>query len=218
MLIKMKSVSAQHRSTFCRPSGPRAESRQRGFTLVELVIVMVIAAMILALGIPNLVRAKIRSEMLRQVKMFRQAVAVSRISAIREGNRVIVSFENLGNTGGRLVAWVDNDLTETISMGDTVLYDKRVPRKFSVNQDGTLRLYRLGGAATRRGVVFLPNGTGIVNEAGVAGIGQGAAVITDTRGNQLRLRILAGSGTVIEEMRDPSTGDWDAKSTKYWRY
>jgi hypothetical protein len=156
--------------------------------------------------------------MIGQVKMFRQAVAISRISAIREGARVVVSFENLGDTGGWLRAWVDNDLTETISAGDTILYERVVPAKFSVSQDATLRLYRLGGSASRRGVVFLPNGSGIVNETGTAGIGQGAAVITDSKGNQLRLRIQGGSGTVIEEMRDPSSGEWDAKSTKYWRY
>ena len=218
MLMMMKSVIAQHRGTSCRPSRRMNESRERGFTLVELVVVMVIVAIILAFGIPNLMRSKIRAEMLGQVKMFRQAVAISRINAIREGGRVVVSFEGLGDTGGWLRAWVDNDLTETLSTGDTILYERIVPEKFNVSQDGTLRLYRLAGSASARGVVFLPNGTGIVNEAGNAGIGEGAAVITDKKGNQLRLRILAGSGTVIEEMRDPGSGDWDEKSTKYWRY
>ena len=35
----------------------------------------------------------------------------------------------------------------------------------------------------------------IVNEAGLVGLGQGGAIITDLKGNQFRLRILAGTGT-----------------------
>jgi prepilin-type N-terminal cleavage/methylation domain-containing protein len=214
----MKSVTAQHRGSSCRPLGATAGSRERGFTLVEVAVVLVITALILAFGVPNLMRSKIRAEMLSQVKMFRQALTVSRIRAIQQGDRVVVSFENLGSRGGVLQAWVDNDLDETRSAGDVDLFQRLVPEKFGVTQDASLRLYRLGGAGGRRGVVFLPNGSGIVNEAGLVGLGQGGAIITDLKGNQFRLRILGGTGTVIEEMRIPGTSDWDTKSSKYWRY
>ena len=47
--------------------------------------------------------------------------------------------------------------------------------------------------------------------------GQGAAIISDINGNHIRLRIQAGSGTVIQEMKVPDSGAWD-KNSRHWRY
>jgi hypothetical protein len=67
-------------------------------------------------------------------------------------------------------------------------------------------------------MVFFPTGAGIVNETGGLGVGQGGVRFTDKKGNMLRLRVQGGTGTVVREMWDPGAGEWDEKSTKYWRY
>ena len=67
-------------------------------------------------------------------------------------------------------------------------------------------------------VGLLANGAGIVNETGNIGIGQGGLRIADKKGNQFRLLVQAGTGTIIRQMWDPKTSTWDEKSMKHWRY
>jgi len=181
---------------------------------VELLVVMVIIGLILVIGLPNLLRAKVRAEMLGQVKMMRQALAVSRINAIKGGRPVAMSMEGTGSVH-TLLAWVDTNGNE---LRDTT--EREVGRwvfrtRFTVYEDPSNRFYKLN--STKAGVLFLPTGSAIVAEGTTAPSGQGAAIISDINGNQIRLRIQAGSGTVFEEMKVPASSEWD-KNTRHWRY
>ncbi len=59
-------------------------SRQRGFTLHELLVVVAIVGMIVVIAIPNLRRAMVRADLLEEVKMVRQGLAVARMTRDEE--------------------------------------------------------------------------------------------------------------------------------------
>ncbi len=206
----------------CTPSGAAAPAQARrlrsaaGFTLLELMAVLVLIGLLATVGIPNLIRAKIRAEMLAQVKTLRQSMAVARINAIKGGQPVALSMQNVGGVAN-LVAWVDADGQQDFDSGEHVLGQWTLPNKFSLTNDTTWPLYRLGSTSGPLGILFLPSGVAIVDDSREIGAGQGGVVLTDIKGNQFRLLVTGGAGTVEEEMWNPDIGDWD-DSRNHWRY
>jgi hypothetical protein len=80
--------------------------------------------------------------------------------------------------------------------------------------DAGMQLALLSG--TERGVRFLPNGSTISNSGGTV-VGVGAVVVQDYAANQIRISVLGGSGTVVQEMWDYETGQW-SDEIRFWRY
>lgn len=187
-----------------------------GFTLLELMAVLVLIGLLATVGIPNLIRAKIRAEMLTQVKTLRQSMAVARINAIKGGQPVALSMQNVGGVG-TLVAWVDADGGQDFDSTERVVGRWTLRSAFSLTDDSEFPMYRLGNTSGPLGILFLPSGVAVVDDSREMGAGQGGIVLTDLKGNQFRLLVYGGAGTVIEQMKNPQTDTWD-DSRNHWRY
>ena len=191
--------------------------RARGFTLIEIMVVIAIMGMVLAIGYPNMRRSLMRARMMSQVGVLKQAVGMARVTALKRGRGVAVRLleSNAEQEGGFVVAWVDlngngvhDDPVEDL-VGRWTVKDRIV-----LKPDPSRSLFILG--ESNRGVLFLPNGTAKSTETGAAGVGRGAVVLSD-RVNEVRLSIMGGTGTVVAEMWDPDAEQW-SKNLRHWRY
>jgi prepilin-type N-terminal cleavage/methylation domain-containing protein len=208
----------------CVDRGRWAGARQRplrggvglesGFTLVELLVVLVLVGIMLLVAVPNLLRAKVRAEMIGQVKMARQAFAVSRINAIRAGQQVGMRMLTIGGARA-LVAWVDANNNQGLDNGERIVGRWNFRNNFTVGEDSSNRFFLLGGSEP--GVLFLPSGAAIVENGATTPIGDAALLIADIKGNVIRLTIRGGTGTLIEEMKVPGTASWD-RNARHWSY
>lgn len=216
MLEKMKKAGTILRTADSRQSG------ERGFTLVEMMVVLVLIFLIVGISLPNLRRALVRADILSEVKKVRMAVMLSRIHAVKNGRRVALKIldDDAEQEGGTIIAWVD-DNGDGSSAGEEIIKQWKVGHDvgniITLAPDGPASLDLFGLAGSNLGVVFLPNGTAIANVNGDVGIGTGAVVIGDSMFNDIRLTINAGAGTIVQEMWDPIGSEWTTEM-KWWRY
>lgn len=216
MLEKMQSARTVLRTAGSRHSG------ERGFTLVEMMVVLFLIFLIVGISLPNLRRSIVRSDILGEVKKVQTAVMFSRIHAVKNSRQVALKIldDDAEQDDANLVAWVD-DNGDGSATGEEILKQWKVGRNvgnvITLAPDGAASLDLFGLAGSELGVVFLPNGTAITNVAGDVGIGTGAVVIGDSKFNDIRLTINAGAGTILQEMWDPTESEWTTKM-KFWRY
>ena len=216
MLEKMQSAR-----TISRTAGSR-QSGDRGFTLVEMMVVLVLIFLIVGISLPNLRRSIVRADILSEVKKVQMAVMFSRIHAVKNSRRVALKIldDDAEQEGGTIIAWVD-DNGDGSPAGEEIIKQWKVGRDvgniITLAPDGAGSLDLFGLAGSELGVVFLPNGTAITNVSGDVGIGTGAVVIGDLKFNDIRLTINAGAGTILQEMWDPAGTEWTTEM-KWWRY
>ncbi len=183
---------------------------ERGFTLIEVLVVLGIIGVVVLIAIPNMVRARTRSLMLSQMKQVRQAAMMTRIDAIKGGRQSVLGFTTeLGRPA--LIAWRDDDGDETRDSGEHVIGRWTFSERVTIGGDPTVTLKSLDGGG--EGVVFLANGA--ANPHGDVGEGQGAFLVTDFKGNRFQVRIQGGAGTVTEQMWDGN--GWSDRFV-HWRY
>jgi prepilin-type N-terminal cleavage/methylation domain-containing protein len=201
------------------PSSDRFRRCERGFTLLEIVAVIIIISLLVTIGYPILWRALVRAEMLGEVNMIQQAASVARIHAIKQASRVALKIldDNVAQEGGEIIAWVDrNEDGVNNEPADDQVGRWTLKHGFNLAPDTGNQLFKFG-STSNRGVVFLPTGTTIVNAAGNIGAGQGGILVGDDRLNGFRLLIRGGSGTITKEMWNPYESDW-SQEFRYWRY
>ena len=74
------------------PSSDHFRRRERGFTLFEILAVIMIIGLLVSIGYPILWRSLVRAEMLGEVNMIQQAAAVARVNAIKQSWRVTLKM------------------------------------------------------------------------------------------------------------------------------
>ena len=196
---------------------------ERGFTLVEMMVVLVLIFLIVGISLPNLQRAIVRADFMGEVKKIKTAVMFSRIHAVKNSRTVALKILDDDDTqeGTVLTAWVDDDGSGTVNGSEEILKEWNVGHPtgniITLGPDGAASrdLYNLSGNLL--GVVFLPNGTAIANASGDIGVGMGSVILEDTKFNQIRVTINAGAGTVIQEMWNYIDDEWTT-DMKWWRY
>ncbi len=193
--------------------GPRTE---RGFTLIEMLVVVAIMGMILAISIPAMRRSMVRAELLGEVKMLRAAVSVARINAIKQSRIVVlrILLDDAAQQGGLVHAWIDEDDDGVADAGEEDVGRWRMNDDITLSPDAGFQLRGLSG--TELGIVFLPSGAAIANTNGTV-VGAGAVVVSDYASNQIRISVQGGSGTVVQEMWDFENSLWSDQS-RFWRY
>ena len=204
---------------FCRPTSVRRPRQERGFTVLEIMVVMVIFGMVALIGIPMMARAVVRSRVVSQVGVLKQAIAMARIHALKQGGGVAVRFlsTNAAQEGGEVIAWVDGDGDGSYGPPSEILVGRwQVGDNVILKPDPANLLYELG-AGTSRGILFMANGAARVSESGSVGVGQGAIVVSDFHQNDVRLLVIGGTGTVVTEMWDDESGVW-SKDLRFWKY
>lgn len=206
----------------------RQRRRQRGFTLIEALVVVGIIGLIAAISIPSLRRSRMRASMLETVRTFEQATAVSRISAIKRGSnvclRVLADSSRQQLAGFR--AWYDANEDEVENAGEELIGDWQIRNagEWSFEEAAApRRMYVLNaaGGGTARGIVYLPNGMARSAVAGQAGVGEGAFEYFVWQGgrkwNTFRISTFGGAGTVQVQMWNPGSSAFDSHIA-HWEY
>lgn len=196
-----------------------ARDRQRGLTLIEMMVVLAIVGLIAVIGMPNLHRAAIRADLLEEVKAVRQGLAVARMKALKSGRRVAVALipGDTAQPGHTVVAWIDDAEDMSLDPTDEVVGRWYMGVKTLIGPDETAGEWSLANlSGSQKGVIFLPSGTAIAHATDI-GIGFGSVVLSDLKDNRIRLLIAAGAGTVREQMWNPDLGVW-SDEIRFWRY
>lgn len=75
-------------------------SRRRGFTLIELMVTLAVAAILLTIGIPSFRDLMIKSRLSGQIQEFYGALSYARSEAIKRGNFVTICKSSNGSSCG----------------------------------------------------------------------------------------------------------------------
>ncbi len=211
------SVRSPRWETMAAPAPPStcARSRERGVTLLEALVVVAIIGLGLAVTVPGLQRARVRAVMLGEVNTVAEAIAISRVTAIRSGRQVVLRVPP--GTETILSAVIDTDGDDVFETTDEVFKRWPLSQRVQVTNDATFPLRPVTvGSDTGPGVQVRRDGIVLANVAN-DGTGFGWVVFSDLSGNQVRLQINSGTGTVIKEMKIPSTTTWTT-DLRHWRF
>jgi type IV fimbrial biogenesis protein FimT len=143
-------------------------SRQSGFTLIELIIVMILVGILVAIGVPSYKSVTTSSRMSAESNALLGDMQYARAEAAREGEPVTVCTSTNGTScsGAGSTSWqngwiVFTDLNDdqTVDAGDPVL---RVQRAFSGTDTFTSSNTDYAVTFTREGFAYLGAGGSLI--------------------------------------------------------
>ncbi len=185
-------------------------NRNAGFTLIELIVTVALAAIVLTIGVPTFRTAILNNTRTAQANEFVGVLSLARSEAAKRGLRVVVCRSEDGmncktDTSGAWengwIVFVDqnqdgdsNPYTPSSqpNSADVLKVQGSIDRNFSLRSGSTFTQW----------IAYLPNGV----SAGNTGLGTGTFRLCDSRGvDQARFVVISGTGRV--RAREKETGD-----------
>jgi type IV fimbrial biogenesis protein FimT len=166
----------------------RRRRRAAGFTLVELMVTIAVAAIVVALGVPSFLRTLARHTIASQAEELQDAVRVGRNEAMKRSGPVVLCRTEESNpshcagSGGSWQTWVlftDVARSGTFVAGDAVLRQR---------QDASRRTTVMGDSASIRfeatGIAHADTGSAVIvlGERGAGDLAQQRQVCVNPRG------------------------------------
>jgi len=166
----------------------RRRRRAAGFTLVELMVTIAVAAIVVALGVPSFLRTLARHTIASQAEELQDAVRVGRNEAMKRSGPVVLCRTEESNpshcagSGGSWQTWVlftDVARSGTFVAGDAVLRQR---------QDASRRTTVTGDTASIRfeatGIAHADTGSAVIvlGERGAGDLAQQRQVCVNPRG------------------------------------
>ena len=161
-------------------------NRSAGFTLIELIITVMLAAIVLVIGVPSFRTAILNSTRVAQTNELVGVLNLARSEAAKRGLRVVICRSSDG-------ANCATDTTSIWENGWIVFVDQ--------NQDGQLNFTLRSGGTFTQWVAYLPNGV----STGDTGLGTGTFRLCDDRGDsQARFIKISITGRVRSTIKENS--------------
>lgn len=166
----------------------RRRRRAAGFTLVELMVTIAVAAVVVAVGVPSFLRTLARHTIASQAEELQDAVRIGRTEAMKRSGPVVLCRTEESNpshcagSGGSWQTWVlftDVARSGSFAAGDTVLRQR---------QDASRRTVVTGDAASIRfeatGIAHATTGSAVfvLGERGASDLAQQRQVCVNPRG------------------------------------
>lgn len=174
----MKAVNAK--------TGSEALVRPRGFSLIELLVVVAIAGVLLGIGVPNMQQYIVSSRLSSSANEFFTALNLARSEAVRRGVQVTLVSNGAANSRNWTSGWtmfVDSNTDGALTAGEEVLrvgagFDAPMTMYGSANF-GTFVAFDSSGRLTGGGGSFvICHGTSLV----VDGIPRSRALVLNSAG------------------------------------
>ncbi|MDD2892710.1 MAG: GspH/FimT family pseudopilin [Halothiobacillaceae bacterium] len=144
---------------------PNPTSTQQGFTLLELMITVSIAAILLAIAIPSFQSTMASTQLATQTNNFLTAMATARDRAIKDNTRATLCTSNTGtactisNWADGWLVWVDTNRSGTMQATEITTVGQAV--------NG---LVITGTAPVANAITYQSDGTSLGGASGVIGI------------------------------------------------